>query len=140
MRADNSGHLVAAARQRHEQTRIKAIAALHDLDQTGSPITFGSVADHAGVSRSWLYTQTDLKDEIRRLRALQQPKAVEPQHNHDRASHSSLRRRLSLAHQRIHELDDENRRLRNQVAQLHGQLRASRLGGTSTTPSTTQTR
>jgi len=73
MRSDNSIHLTTAAKRRHELTRAKAIAALHELDRAGDPITFESVADHAGVSRSWLYTQTDLKDEIRRLRARNQP-------------------------------------------------------------------
>ena len=69
MRCNNSIHLATAAQKRHETTRIKAIAALHDLDQTGAPINFAAVAEHAGVSRSWLYSQTDLKDEIRRIRA-----------------------------------------------------------------------
>ena len=54
------------------------------------------------------------------------------------ASDASLRNRLSLAHQRIRELDDENHRLHDQIAHLHGQLRTARLG-TSKTPSTTQT-
>jgi hypothetical protein len=33
MRADNSIHLVTAARQRHEHTRAKAIVAMHELDR-----------------------------------------------------------------------------------------------------------
>ena len=69
MRADNSIHLVTAAQQRHELTRAKAIAAMHELDRAGAAITFESVARHAGVSRSWIYTQPDIKDEIHRLRA-----------------------------------------------------------------------
>ncbi len=69
MRADNSIHLVTAAQQRHELTRAKAIAAMHELDRAGAVITFESVARHAGVSRSWIYTQPDIKDEIHRLRS-----------------------------------------------------------------------
>lgn len=138
MRADNSIHLIAAAKQRHEQTLAKAIAALHHLDQTGAQISFAAVAEHAGVSRSWLYTQTDLKDEIRRIRALREPKSTARLRRQEPASDASLRNRLSLAHHRIRELDDENDRLRSQIAHLHGQLRAARLG-TSKTPSTTQT-
>jgi hypothetical protein len=138
MRTDNSIHLVAAARQRHEQTQAKAIAALHDLDQAGAAISFQAVADHAGVSRSWLYTQTDLKDEIRRIRALREPKSTARPPRQEPASDASLRNRLSLAHQRISELDDENRRLRSQIAHLHGQLRAGRTTS-SKTLSTTQT-
>ena len=47
MRSDNSIHLTTAAKQRHELTRAKAIAALHELDRAGDPITFESVADRA---------------------------------------------------------------------------------------------
>ena len=61
MRSDNSIHLATAAKRRHELTRAKAIAALHELDRAGAKITFESVADTAEVSRSWLYTQTDLR-------------------------------------------------------------------------------
>ena len=47
MRADNSIHLTTAARQRHEYTRAKAIAAMHELDRAGAVLTFASVARHA---------------------------------------------------------------------------------------------
>ena len=96
MRSDNSIHLSTAAKQRHELTRAKAIAALHDLDRAGDKITFEAVADHAGVSRSWLYAQTDLTDEIRRLRARNQTPATHTPAR-QRASDDSLRQRLDLA-------------------------------------------
>ncbi|MCW2649314.1 MAG: hypothetical protein QOE41_2918 [Mycobacterium sp.] len=73
MRADNSIHLVTAAQQRHELTRAKAIAAMHELDRAGAVITFESVARHAGVSRSWIYTQPDIKDEIHIARTASRP-------------------------------------------------------------------
>ena len=68
MRADNSRHLIAApqqrAEQRAEQTRRKALAAVRRLDNTGRPISFDNVAREARVSRSWLYTQADVRSEI----------------------------------------------------------------------------
>ena len=123
MRADNSIHLVTAARQRHEHTRAKAIAAMHELDRTGAMLTFESVARHAGVSRSWIYTQTDLKDEIGRLRAQRRPEPSTPLPARQRASDDSLRRRLEIANRRNRELADENQRLRRQLAHALGQLR-----------------
>ncbi|MGK2879628.1 MAG: DUF6262 family protein [Mycobacterium sp.] len=123
MRADNSIHLAAAARQRHEHTRAKAIAAMHELDRTGAMLTFESVARHAGVSRSWIYTQTDLKDEIGRLRAQRRPEPSTPLPARQRASDDSLRRRLEVANRRNRELADENQRLRRQLACALGQLR-----------------
>ena len=44
MRADNSRHVVAAARRRAEQTRERAVAALRRMDATGQRITFDTVA------------------------------------------------------------------------------------------------
>jgi hypothetical protein len=54
MRADNSQHVIAAARRRAEQTRQRAIAALRRMDATGQRITFDAVSREARVSRSWL--------------------------------------------------------------------------------------
>ena len=123
MPANNSIHLIRAAQQRHEHTRAKAIAAMHELDRTGAMLTFESVARHAGVSRSWIYTQTDLTDEIRRLRAQHRPEPSTPLPARQRASDDSLRQRLEIANRRNRELADGNRRLRRQLACALGQLR-----------------
>jgi Family of unknown function (DUF6262) len=123
MRADNSIHLTTAAKQRHEYTRAKAIAAMHELDRAGTPITFEALADHAGVSRSWLYTQPDLKDEIGRRRALRHQTPTDTTPSTQRASDASLRQRLDLATRRNRELAEENQRLRRQLAHALGQLR-----------------
>ena len=61
--------LAAAAARRHELTRAKAIQALRELDRAGTPVTFASIATAAGISRSWLYTQPDISDQVRRLRS-----------------------------------------------------------------------
>lgn len=66
MRANNTRHLIVAARQRHELTRAKAIQALRTLDAEGRPVTFETVAQAATVSRSWLYAQPDIRAEIER--------------------------------------------------------------------------
>ena len=123
MRSDNSIHLVTAARRRHEHTRAKAIAAMHELDRAGTRITFEAVADAAGISRSWLYSQTDIKDEIRRLRSRNQPRRSTATPDRQRASDDSLRQRLDIALRRNHELADENQRLRRQLAHALGQNR-----------------
>src|SRR5712692_8597016 len=68
MRPDNAAPIIAAARHRHELTRARAVQALRELDHTGAPVTFAAVAAFAGVSRSWLYAQPDIHDEIVRLR------------------------------------------------------------------------
>jgi hypothetical protein len=124
MRADNSRHLAEAARLRSEQATSRARRALTELRNAGLPVTISAVADRGGVSRAWLYTQAELRDQIRALRGT----APVPAPAAAPASDASLRQRLALAHQRIRELADDNQQLQNQIAALHGQLRAARLG------------
>jgi hypothetical protein len=131
MRADNSRHLLAAAQQRAEHTRQRAVAALRRLDSTGQPVTFDSVAREAEVSRSWLYAQADLRNEIERLRARHQASpasAVPPERQ--RASDTSLLRRLEAASERIRRLEQDNRELRDALAQALGERRTSVILGT----------
>ena len=59
MRADNSHHVIQAARSRAQQTRQRAVTALRRMDAAGQRITFNAVSREAGVSRSWLYAQED---------------------------------------------------------------------------------
>ena len=74
-------------------------------------MTFAGVAQAAGVSRSWLYTQPDISSQIRRLR----------QKTHgagsagaipvgQRATDASLRARLTTALDRNGQLADDNAR------------------------------
>jgi Family of unknown function (DUF6262) len=70
MRPDNTRFLIQAARQRGQATPQRAIQALRDLAAASTPVTFQTVARAAGMSRSWLYGQPDLRAELEPLRAL----------------------------------------------------------------------
>jgi hypothetical protein len=129
MRRDNSHHLVAAAQRRRADTLERARKALKELGETGQRHTVTQIAAHAGVSRSWLYAQPELRDQLRRLTAISETAEPAPARI-ERGSDASLRQRLTLAHERIRELDDENRQLLHQIALLHGQLRAARVTDT----------
>ena len=125
MRADNSRHVIAAARRRAEQTRQRAVTALRRMDATGQRITFNAVSRATGVSRSWLYTQLDLRAEIQRLRQRHPatpPPQVPPQRQ--RASDPSLLRRLEGATARIRQLETDNQQLRDAPARALGERRA----------------
>src|SRR5258706_12551886 len=135
MRADNSHHLIAAARHRAAATRRRAIAALRRMDKAGTPITVNAVAQEAGVSRSWLYNQPDLHAEIERLRTRRNPTATKPVPDRQRASDASPLRRLESAAERIKRLEADNQQLREALALALGERRtAAVLGGAPTTP------
>jgi len=118
--------LYESATRRHELTRSRAVQALRELDRAGTPVTFAKVAQAAGVSRSWLYTQPDISNQIRRLR----------QKTNDagsggaipvgqRSTDASLRARLTAALDRNKQLADENARLRRQLARALGDQRSA---------------
>lgn len=123
MSADNSARLAAAARQRHELTRSKAILALRELDHVGTGVNFEAVARQAGISRSWLYTQPDLRAEIERLREAtrRSPSTLIPAAQ--RTSDTSLLIRLQAANDNNRLLAQENKRLRRQLAHALGDQR-----------------
>lgn len=121
--------IITAARQRHELTRAKAVKTLRELDRTGTPITFEFVARVAGVSRSWLYNQPDIRTDISRLRDATRRASTPPIPVTQRATAESLRRRLEATHERIRQLTEENQRLRRQLAQALGDGRAARTSG-----------
>lgn len=132
MRSDNTAHLRTAARGRSERTRREALAALRRLDEAGAPITFEALAREAGVSRSWLYSQSDLRTEVQQLRARAAPPPTTPATpERQRASTASLLRRLQAADERIRRLETENRQLRDALATALG---TARQDGVRTTP------
>jgi negative regulator of sigma E activity len=126
MRPDNPAPLTAAAARRHELTRAKAVQALRELDRAGTPVTFAAVAAAAGISRSWLYTQPDLHDQIRQLRDASARTTAPAIPASQRASDTSLHARLTATLQRNQALADENARLRRQLARALGDQRSSR--------------
>jgi hypothetical protein len=99
--------------------------AIRELDHAGTPITFEAVARAAGVSRSWLYAQPDLRAEIERLRATTSRAPAPSIPASQRASDTSLLQRLAETHQRNRQLAEENARLRRQLAHALGDQRTA---------------
>lgn len=124
MPADNTAHLRAAARGRAERTLARASEAIDRLATDGGPVSVARVAGAAQVSRSWLYTQPQLLERIAALADGHSPARREAPPAPERASTASLRRRLELVHQRVGQLTEENRRLREELERAYGRLRA----------------
>jgi hypothetical protein len=120
--------LSGAAARRHELARAKAVQALRELDRAGTPVTFAGVAQAAGVSRSWLYTQPDISGQIRRLRkSTDGTGSAGAIPAGQRATDASLRSRLTAALERNKQLSEENARLRRQLARALGDQRSAGL-------------
>ncbi|MFG2978212.1 DUF6262 family protein [Streptomyces sp. NPDC048331] len=125
MRADNSTHLAEAARQRRLDCIARVQAALDSLERDGGSVTVAGVASRAGVSRTFLYddAQSAL---LARMRALAggQPTSGRPALPHNERittkSHEAIVRALRGANRKLNE---DNERLRTELAVALGQLR-----------------
>jgi len=126
MHPDPATPLAAAAARRHQFTRSRAIQALRELDRAGVPVTFASVAAAAGISRSWLYTQPDIRNQIHKLRGTRSRDPASTIPASQRATETSLRAQLTAALQRNQSLAKDNARLRRQLAHALGDQRSSR--------------
>lgn len=114
-------HLAAWQAERREHKRNDIREAIRRLDKRRAPINFAIVAEEAGVDRSWLYSQTDLAVEIRRLRDQSQA-GLAPRQQPERASDASLRARLAATHEALCAARSENSQLRSQIQDLREEL------------------
>ena len=134
---DNSHHLVAAAQRRRADTLERA---REPCTNSAKPAAAHRHADRRPRRRLPLMALRPARTTRPTPRSPLAAAETAPAPTIERGSDASLRQRLTLAHERIRELDNENRQLRNQIAHLHGQLRANRIASTpSRTLSTTQT-
>ena len=119
-RADNSAFLAQANARRHQAALAAAQQAINQLRREGKPVNYAAVAHAAGVSRTWLYRQDQIRGLISQQRALKPPAT---RLTAQRATADSLRQRLDAAHAEITRLQAENRSLRDQLARQLGHHR-----------------
>ncbi|WP_410790435.1 DUF6262 family protein [Kribbella sp. C-35] len=112
--------------RRHQDAIGRASRVLRAAEASGEPVTYANIAAAAGVSRSWLYTEPEIRAAIERLRDDNGRSAAVSVPTRQRASAASLVRRLEAAHQRNQDLSREVAELRDQLAAAHGELRAAR--------------
>ena len=112
----NTDGLAAAAQKKRLAALAKTEAAIKQLLRQGHRLTFASVAQLAGVTRSWLYKQPDLKA---RITALREPSPVQPPARQpaSEASQSALIRTLR---QQVKVLRQEKESLNQQLEVAYG--------------------
>jgi hypothetical protein len=122
--ADNSRYLAEASRRRHDLARDRAAHAIDAAARRGAAVTVSGIAAAAGVSRSWLYTQDDLRAAIAQLvKRGPAPGRLAPSVS---ASDESLRRRLEASQASGKRLREDNADLRRRLEAAHGEIRRLR--------------
>lgn len=116
----NTEGLRQHAARKKEQAIKRVNEAIHQLVKDKQRITFNSVAQASGVAKSYLYTNQDIRSRIETLR--KQQEGVSPKQVKREMTDKSKDVLLAAKNKRIQELEDENKRLKNELQRLRGQL------------------
>lgn len=108
-------------KQRAEVARERAEDAINDLKAKGAKINFNSVTKASGVSKSFLYDDSIIKQRIEQLRLADIGKEMNKRARYDKTS-KSKDVIIVAKDSRIAKLEEENRKLRNENELLRGRL------------------
>jgi hypothetical protein len=112
----NTAGLVAHAHQRKEDKRKRVEAAITRLLREHQLVNFNAVAKAAGVSKTYLYSQQQLRDRIEALRQQEREQMVRERVAHPTGKTDAGKDLVILAKERrIKELEEENRKLKQQL-------------------------
>jgi hypothetical protein len=117
----NVAGITAHAHEKSQKTKRKVDVAIRQLVKSNEHITFNRVAALSGVSKSYLYTRTEVRERIESLRQ-QQIRRISAQRVTLTRSQASRDVLLVAKDRRIKELEAENRRLKEQLKVALGKI------------------
>lgn len=112
-----SKYLEASWRKRSDEAREKVLKAIKELQANGEPVNFNTVHLKSGVSKNYLYTNETVRKEIENQRTLEAARAGAWHKKYDRTS-KSKDVIIETKDKRIAKLEEENHRLREELATL----------------------
>lgn len=117
----NTEAVVAYAKKKKEETVEKVEQAIKQLVQQNEKINFNTVTMAAGVSKSYLYNQTELRERIETLRQ-QQSEVTSPKKIKKNMSLENKDSLIQVFRERIRELEKENKQLKEEIKRVNGKL------------------
>jgi hypothetical protein len=112
----NTTSLVAHARQRMVEKRKRVDEAIARLLRDQQTVNFNAVAKAAGVSKTYLYHQPQLRDRIEALRQQEREQTIRERVARPIGKTDAAKDLVILAKERrIKELEEENRMLKQQL-------------------------
>lgn len=119
--ADNTKGLKEYAKQRSQMALNKVDKAIRELSSTEQKINFNSVSQLSGVSKTFLYNNKEVKSRIEELRDKQVSKTINQIAKYDKTS-KSKDIIIIAKDKKIKELEEENKKLKEQLEVLRGKL------------------
>ncbi|NFN06500.1 transposase [Clostridium botulinum] len=118
---DNTKGLKKYALQRSKIALDKVDKAIKELSLTEQKINFNSVSQLSGVSKTFLYKNQEIKKRIEELRDKQVSKTINQRAKYDKTS-KSKDIIIMAKDKKIKELEEENKKLKEQLEVLRGKL------------------
>lgn len=101
-----------AAKEKREATMGRVLAALQVMQDQNIPINFESVANFAQVSKTWVYAQPSIKEEINKIKNKADSQRYMKNHID----------KIKVLETEIYILGKQNKQLRGQIDELKKQL------------------
>ena len=116
----NTIKMLEYSRLRTEQAVNKVNVVISQMLKDNILVNFNSVSDHSGISKRFLYSHTDIKEKIIKLR--NQPCSKQLQPTKAPLNESSKDVIISRQRLRMQSLNEEISKLRNELQILYGKL------------------
>ena len=108
-------------KDRAVESRKKVDEAIAALPTHNKSISFSSISKYSGVSRNFLYTDKETREKIENFRRYDVKKEMNQKMKYDKTSNSKDVI-IKAKDKRIAKLEEENRKLKNEVEHLRGKL------------------
>lgn len=109
------------AKQKTQLTLEKVDNAIRELSLTEQKINFNSVSQLSGVSKTFLYNNENIKKRIEELRNKQTSRTMNQRAKYDKIA-KSKDIIIMAKDKKIKELEEENKKLKEQLELLRGKL------------------
>ena len=119
--AKNTKGLKEYAKNKRKLALEKVDKAIRELSLGERKINFNSVSNLSGVSKTFLYNNENIKNRIEELRDKQNIKEVKNRIKYDKTS-KSKDIIIMAKDKKIKELEEENKKLKEQLEILRGKL------------------
>ncbi len=122
----NTSGLLANAQRKSEAAQQRVHQAIDQLLREQQPVNFNTVAKAANVTKSYLYAHKDVRERIEALRAQQGQERLERQwaerQQHQARTDKAKDVLLAAKDRRIKALEEENRKLKEDLKVAYGKL------------------
>jgi len=118
----NTEAIVNIAKKKSDEVRNKVEKTIQRLILEGVIVNFNVVKNEAGVSKSWLYSNEDIRRRIEEIRDKQNVSPKRSKGASRERSEASKDNIITALKERIKELDSENKKLRKESEILYGKI------------------